>query len=94
MSRPKGDLGTMLVPKATAAAATPFQAPAPQPVPATPSPPTPVSGQQTALTVKIDRGIYLRLRTYCLRAEERGERVTHQSVAARAIAELLDREGA
>lgn len=99
MSRPKGDLGALVVPKGAAAAAAPFQEAVPAPTPAAPqasAPPAPPTGwpqPQTALTVKLERPLYFKLKTYCLRMEEvGGRRVTHQDVVARAVAEFLARE--
>lgn len=98
MSRPKGDLSALVVPKGTAAGSAPFQEPATAPAPATPQVSSPSAGwpePQTALTVKLDQSIYFKLKDYCLEMQKlNGRRMTHQNVVARALAEFLEREGA
>lgn len=99
MGKPRGDLGSLVVPKATAAAAVPH-APAvppvasPQPVPPpAPAPSGVLSGDSSApkaLTVKLDGPSYRRLRRYCQDQENTtGRAPTHQEVMVKALLAFL-----
>ena len=95
MARPKGDLGTLVVSKATAAAAIPHAA-QPGPAAAAPVVPPQAAGGDTkvrALTVKLRQPEYQRLRQLCANREATtGERVSHQEVMLEALLRLLDAE--
>ena len=95
MARPKGDLGALVVSKATAAAAVPHAAqPAPASVP--PADHTQAASSDAkvrALTVKLRQPEYQRLRQLCANREAAtGERVSHQEVMLEALLRLLDAE--
>jgi hypothetical protein len=101
VAKPRGDLGSLVVPKAAAAQAIPHAAASapPGPPPPLPPPPQPLQGEPAqpaqgggpkALTVKLDGAAYRRLRRYCQEQEEAtGRRVTHQEVMVEALAAFL-----
>lgn len=99
MGKPRGDLGSLVVPKATAAAAVPH-APVIAPTAATePAPPLPPvyaaapfrdASAPKALTVKLDGSTYRRLRQYCQNQENTtGRAPTHQEVMVKALLAFL-----
>lgn len=92
MVKPRGDLGALVVPKATAAQAVPH-APAPAPPGGKPAP-LPREGEEAgpakALTVKLDGATYRRLRRYCQASENAtGRAPTHQEVMVSALLAFL-----
>jgi hypothetical protein len=80
--KPAGDLGSMAISKAKAAAARPF---------ATGQPAAAVSGGSVkSLTVKLDGVTYAALRAYCYEQERvAGSRLTHQQVMVEALKTFL-----
>jgi len=80
MSKPKGDLSSLIIPKG---------APEKAPIPA------PMSSREgtKSLTVKLSGTDYARLVRYTTQQLERtGRRHTHQEVMAQALLELLERK--
>ncbi len=81
--KPAGDLGSMAISKAKAAAARPFATG--QPAAADVS-----RGSVKSLTVKLDGGTYAALRAYCYEQERvAGSRLTHQQVMVEALKTFL-----
>ena len=80
--KPAGDLGSMAISKAKAAAARPF---------ATGQPAAADSvGSVKSLTVKLDGGTYAELRAYCYEQERiAGSKLTHQQVMVEALKAFL-----
>jgi len=79
MSKPKGDLGSLAMPKGGEAQA-PREAP-------TASRPT------VSLTLKVTEDEYAALRDIRRAKEDAGERVTHQAILRQALVEFLERNG-
>jgi hypothetical protein len=106
VAKPRGDLGAMVVPKATAAQAVPHTPlPSPPPAPAVARPAAPVAspalaaapaadqGPPKALTVKLDGATYRRLRRHCQdRENATGKAPTHQEVMVAALLAYLTAE--
>ena len=89
MAKPRGDMGTLGIPKSQASAAVPFASPAQPAVPSTEAGPAGKS-----LTVKLDGADYWALRDYCIAREKAtGTRVTHQQVMVEGLRALLRAEG-
>src|SRR4051812_11995239 len=97
----KPDLDALVIPKADETAPTA----APSPPPSEPAPPplaAPTLADATAtqryshtLSLRLTTDQYRRLRRFTVAEEERtGQRVTHQSVIERALAEYLSNKGA
>lgn len=93
MSKPKADLGSLVVTKAAAATAVPHAGPI-TPAPAVKnSPPASVtSAAPKALTVKLDADTYWRLQNYCVqRGQQEGRRITHQEAMVEGLVHLLNK---
>ena len=87
MQKPRGDMGALGIPKATASAAVPFAAPAP----AVPEPPADTVLPDKSLTVKLKGPEYRALRDHCIARERAtGQRVTHQMVMIEALMGCLN----
>ncbi|MFT8246603.1 hypothetical protein [Roseomonas sp. BN140053] len=96
MAKPRGDLGALVVPKATAAQAVPHAQATPSPAIAPASVAVPAGqdgGAPKALTVKLDAATYRRLRRYCREEEDAtGKAPTHQQVMVAALLAFLPPE--
>lgn len=85
MPKPRGDMGSLGIPKAAASAAVPF-ASSSQP----PAQSAEAGAPGKSLTVKLDGADYWALRDYCTAREKAtGQRVTHQQVMVEALRALL-----
>jgi hypothetical protein len=89
MPKPKGDLASLVVPKAAAAAIPPHANQMPEAPAAAGS--SQAGALAKALTVKVDPDSYWRLQRYCMeRGQREGRRVTHQEIMVEALLRLLD----
>lgn len=84
--KPEGDLGSMTLSKAKAAAAVPFGE-------TSPGLPQAPGGGVKSLTVKLEGDIYAALRAYCYEQERAtGSRLSHQQVMVKALKDFLAKE--